>query len=179
VNAGPVGWSAWRGARVSTDHGETSRRLRDQGIRHRLERQVSSGKFRVVRVGSYATAAEAELADVETLIARRVRNGDFDLAGYLWGYLGCRDGQNVVFVNRWPKAEKIDYLSSDVNKLARTVKTSGCVSPIVCACRLNQLATRYELTITRSGRESGLRRRLRVPTRRRPDRPARGTSQWS
>jgi translation initiation factor IF-2 len=48
---------------------ETSRRLRDQGIRVRLERQVSSGKFRVVRVGAYATAAEAERARAE-LVAR-------------------------------------------------------------------------------------------------------------
>jgi cell division protein FtsN len=44
---------------------ETSRRLRDQGIRVRLDRQVSSGKFRVVRVGAYATAAEAERARAE------------------------------------------------------------------------------------------------------------------
>ena len=48
---------------------ETSRRLRDQGIRVRLERQVSSGKFRVVRVGAYSTVAEAERARAE-LVAR-------------------------------------------------------------------------------------------------------------
>lgn len=44
---------------------ETSRRLRDQGIRVRLERQVSSATFRVVRVGAYATADEAERARAE------------------------------------------------------------------------------------------------------------------
>jgi len=44
---------------------ELSRRLRDQGIRVRLERQASGAGFRVVRVGAYDTAEEAERARAE------------------------------------------------------------------------------------------------------------------
>jgi cell division septation protein DedD len=39
---------------------EVSRTLRERGFRVRLERQASSGSFRVVRVGEFATAEEAE-----------------------------------------------------------------------------------------------------------------------
>jgi cell division protein FtsN len=41
---------------------ETSRQLKAQGIRVRLEREASSAAFRVVRVGAYPTADEAERA---------------------------------------------------------------------------------------------------------------------
>ncbi len=41
---------------------EMSRRLREQGIQVRLERQTSSAAFRVVRVGAYDTADAAERA---------------------------------------------------------------------------------------------------------------------
>jgi cell division protein FtsN len=41
---------------------ETSRQLKAQGIRYRLEREASSAAFRVVRVGAYSTAQEAEQA---------------------------------------------------------------------------------------------------------------------
>jgi cell division protein FtsN len=41
---------------------ETSRRLKAQGIRYRLEREASSAAFRVVRVGAYSTAEDAERA---------------------------------------------------------------------------------------------------------------------
>jgi cell division septation protein DedD len=41
---------------------EASRKLKAQGIRVRLEREASSAAFRVVRVGAYATAEEAERA---------------------------------------------------------------------------------------------------------------------
>jgi cell division protein FtsN len=41
---------------------ETSRQLKAQGIRVRLEREASSAAFRVVRVGGYSTAEEAEKA---------------------------------------------------------------------------------------------------------------------
>ncbi len=44
---------------------ETSRRLREQGIRVRLEQRPSSAAFRVVRVGAYPTAEEAERARAE------------------------------------------------------------------------------------------------------------------
>lgn len=46
---------------------EASRRLREQGIRVRLEREVSSAAFRVVRVGSFPTAEEAEHGRAELL----------------------------------------------------------------------------------------------------------------
>jgi cell division septation protein DedD len=39
---------------------EVSRRLKEQGIRVRLDRQASGSAFRVVRVGGYETAEEAE-----------------------------------------------------------------------------------------------------------------------
>jgi cell division septation protein DedD len=41
---------------------ETSRALREQGLRVRLERQASSAAFRVVRVGAFVTAEDAERA---------------------------------------------------------------------------------------------------------------------
>ncbi len=41
---------------------ETSRQLKAHGIRVRLEREASSAAFRVVRVGAYPTAEEAERA---------------------------------------------------------------------------------------------------------------------
>jgi cell division protein FtsN len=44
---------------------ETSRRLKEQGIRVRLEREASSAAFRVVRVGAYPTAEEAERVRAE------------------------------------------------------------------------------------------------------------------
>ena len=44
---------------------ETSRRLRDQDIRVRLEQSASAAAFRVVRVGRFASADEAERARVE------------------------------------------------------------------------------------------------------------------
>jgi cell division septation protein DedD len=44
---------------------EASRRLREQGIRVRLEKRPSSAAFRVVRAGAYASAEEAERARVE------------------------------------------------------------------------------------------------------------------
>lgn len=44
---------------------ETSRRLREQGIRVRLEQRPSSAAFRVVRVGAYPTVEEAERARAE------------------------------------------------------------------------------------------------------------------
>jgi cell division protein FtsN len=50
---------------------ETSRRLRDQGVRVRLDRQVASANFRVVRVGAYPTAEEAERARAE-LVGRGI-----------------------------------------------------------------------------------------------------------
>jgi cell division protein FtsN len=44
---------------------EASRQLREQGIRVRFERAPSSAALRVVRVGAYGTAEEAERARVE------------------------------------------------------------------------------------------------------------------
>jgi cell division protein FtsN len=44
---------------------EASRRLRDQGIRVRLEKRPSSAAFRVVRAGAYASAEEADRARAE------------------------------------------------------------------------------------------------------------------
>jgi cell division septation protein DedD len=44
---------------------EVSRRLRGQGIRIRLERQASASAFRVVRIGGYETAEEAERVRAE------------------------------------------------------------------------------------------------------------------
>jgi cell division septation protein DedD len=44
---------------------EVSRRLKEQGIRVRLERQASSPGLRVVRVGAHATAEEAERTRTE------------------------------------------------------------------------------------------------------------------
>jgi cell division septation protein DedD len=44
---------------------ETSRQLREQGIRVRLESGASSAAFRVVRVGAYPSAEEAERARAE------------------------------------------------------------------------------------------------------------------
>jgi cell division protein FtsN len=44
---------------------DLSRRLREQGITVRLDRQASSAAFRVVRVGAYPTAEEAERARAE------------------------------------------------------------------------------------------------------------------
>jgi cell division protein FtsN len=41
---------------------ETSHTLRQQGIQVRLKQEVSSSTYRVVRVGSFATVAEAETA---------------------------------------------------------------------------------------------------------------------
>jgi cell division protein FtsN len=41
---------------------ETSHALRQQGFRVRLKQQVSSSTFRVVKVGSFPTVAEAEAA---------------------------------------------------------------------------------------------------------------------
>jgi cell division protein FtsN len=41
---------------------ETSHSLRQQGVPVRLKQEVSSSTFRVVRVGSFATAAEADAA---------------------------------------------------------------------------------------------------------------------
>jgi cell division protein FtsN len=41
---------------------ETSHTLRQQGVRVRLKQEVSSSTYRVVRVGSFATVAEAEAA---------------------------------------------------------------------------------------------------------------------
>lgn len=41
---------------------ETSHSLRQQGVPVRLKQEVSSATFRVVRVGSFATAAEADAA---------------------------------------------------------------------------------------------------------------------
>jgi cell division protein FtsN len=41
---------------------ETSHALRQQGVPIRLKQEVSSATFRVVRVGSFATAAEADAA---------------------------------------------------------------------------------------------------------------------
>jgi len=48
---------------------ETSRQLKAQGIRVRLEREASSAAFRVVRVGAYPTAEEADRARGE-LVAK-------------------------------------------------------------------------------------------------------------
>lgn len=44
---------------------ETARRLRDQGIRTRLDREAGAAAFRVVRVGGYPSAGEAERARAE------------------------------------------------------------------------------------------------------------------
>jgi cell division protein FtsN len=44
---------------------EMSRRLREQGIRVRLEKRASSAAFRVVRAGAYGSAEEAERARAE------------------------------------------------------------------------------------------------------------------
>ncbi|MBI2466312.1 MAG: SPOR domain-containing protein, partial [Candidatus Rokubacteria bacterium] len=44
---------------------ETARGLREQGVRTRLEREGGAAAFRVVRVGGYATAAEAEQVRAE------------------------------------------------------------------------------------------------------------------
>jgi cell division protein FtsN len=44
---------------------ELSRRLREQGIRVKLARQASASAFRVVRIGGYETADEAERARAE------------------------------------------------------------------------------------------------------------------
>jgi cell division septation protein DedD len=52
---------------------ETSRRLREQGVRVRLQRQASSAAFRVVRVGAYDTAEDAERA--RTDLAKRGYEG--------------------------------------------------------------------------------------------------------
>jgi cell division protein FtsN len=50
---------------------ETSHRLRQEGVKVRLKQEVSSSTYRVVRVGSFATVAEAEAARA-TLAARGV-----------------------------------------------------------------------------------------------------------
>ena len=50
---------------------ETSHTLRQQGVPVRLKQEVSSATYRVVRVGSFATVAEAEAA-LATLTARGV-----------------------------------------------------------------------------------------------------------
>jgi cell division protein FtsN len=50
---------------------ETSHTLRQQGVPVRLKQEVSSATFRVVRVGSFATVAEAE-ATLAALTARGV-----------------------------------------------------------------------------------------------------------
>ena len=53
---------------------ETSHALRQQGFRVRLKQEVSSSTFRVVKVGSFATVAEAEAA-LATLTAKGVEGG--------------------------------------------------------------------------------------------------------
>jgi cell division protein FtsN len=50
---------------------ETSHVLRQQGVSVRLKQEVSSASYRVVRVGSFTTVAEAE-ATLATLNARGV-----------------------------------------------------------------------------------------------------------
>lgn len=50
---------------------EVSRRLREHDIRSRLERSVSGATFRVVRIGRFGTADEAERARAE-LVGRGV-----------------------------------------------------------------------------------------------------------
>jgi cell division protein FtsN len=50
---------------------ETSHTLRQQGVPVRLKQEVSSATYRVVRVGAFATVAEAEAA-LATLNARGV-----------------------------------------------------------------------------------------------------------
>jgi cell division protein FtsN len=50
---------------------ETSHTLRQQGVPVRLKQEVSSAIYRVVRVGSFATVAEAE-ATLATLNVRGV-----------------------------------------------------------------------------------------------------------
>jgi cell division protein FtsN len=50
---------------------ETSHSLRQQGVRVRLKQEVSSSTYRVVRVGSFATVADAEAA-LATLTAKGV-----------------------------------------------------------------------------------------------------------
>ena len=50
---------------------ETSHSLRQQGVQVRLKQEVSSSTYRVVRVGSFATVAEADAA-LATLNAKGV-----------------------------------------------------------------------------------------------------------
>ncbi|HZL99361.1 MAG TPA: SPOR domain-containing protein [Planctomycetota bacterium] len=50
---------------------ETSHSLRQQGIQVRLKQEVSSSTYRVVRVGSFGTVAEAEAA-LATLTSKGV-----------------------------------------------------------------------------------------------------------